>query len=161
VPYVDLQLLETMASVDQARGALIGAGVTGKPVWLSVSVDDTDGTRLRSGEPLGDLLPLLDEFAPEVVCINCSLPEAVSQGLPVLAAYGGRIGAYANGFTGIHSDYNSIHATANLLKKRTDLGPEAYLAFAKDWADMGAQIIGGCCEVGPAHIAALTAHFRG
>lgn len=160
-PYVDVHLLETMASVDQARGGLMGAGVTGKPVWLAVSVDDTDGTKLRSGEPLTDLLPLLAEYAPEVVCINCSLPEAVSQGLPVLARTGGTFGAYANGFTGIHSNYNSIHATANLLTKRTDLGPDAYLEFAKDWAGIGASVIGGCCEVGPAHIAALSQHFRG
>lgn len=35
-----------MSSVDQARGGLMGAQVTGKPVWLALSVDDTDGTRL-------------------------------------------------------------------------------------------------------------------
>ncbi len=50
--YVDFHLLETMSSIDQARGGLMGAGVTGKPVWVSLSVDDTDGTKLRSGEPL-------------------------------------------------------------------------------------------------------------
>ena len=158
--YVDFHLLETMSSIDQARGGLMGAGVTGKPVWVSLSVDDADGTKLRSGEALADAVAVLKEYNPVVVLINCSLPEAVSQGLPVLADHGFTLGAYANGFTGIHSDFNSINATVDLLKARTDLGPAEYLSFAKSWAEAGASIIGGCCEVGPDHITALSNHFR-
>jgi S-methylmethionine-dependent homocysteine/selenocysteine methylase len=158
--YVDFHLLETMSSIDQARGGLMGAGVTGKPVWVSLSVDDSDGTKLRSGEALAEAVTMLKDYNPAVVLINCSLPEAVSQGLPVLAGHGFNLGAYANGFTGIHSDFNSIDATVDLLKARTDLGPVEYLSFAKSWAKGGASIIGGCCEVGPDHIAALSKHFR-
>ena len=158
--YVDFHLLETMSSIDQARGGLMGAGVTGKPVWVSLSVDDSDGTKLRSGEALAEAVTMLKDYNPAVVLINCSLPEAVSQGLPVLAGHGFNLGAYANGFTGIHSDFNSIDATVDLLKARTDLGPAEYLSFAKSWAEGGASIIGGCCEVGPDHVAALSKHFK-
>jgi S-methylmethionine-dependent homocysteine/selenocysteine methylase len=98
---------------------------------------------------------MLKTFDPAAVLINCSLPEAVSQGLPILTGHGFTLGAYANGFTGIHEEFNSIHATVDLLKSRTDLGPVEYLAFAQEWAKSGAEIIGGCCEVGPAHIALL------
>lgn len=157
--YVDFHLLETMSSVDQARGGLMGAGVTGKPVWVSLSVDDTDGTKLRSGEPLADIITMLKDYSPAVVLINCSLPEAISQGLPILTGHGFTLGAYANGFTGIHSDFNSINATVDLLEARKDLGPTEYLTFARAWAEGGALIIGGCCEVGPDHIAALSKHF--
>jgi len=153
--YVDFHILETMASVDQARGGLMGAGVTGKPIYVSLSVDDSDGTKLRSGEPLTDAIAMLSAFNPAAVLINCSLPEAVSQGLPILNGHGFNLGAYANGFTGIHKQFNSIHATVDLLKSRTDLGPAEYLAFAQDWAKSGVEIIGGCCEVGPAHIQLL------
>ena len=90
--YVDFHLLETMASVDQARGGLMGAGVTGKPIYVSLSVDDTDGTKLRSGEPLADAIAMLKTFDPAAVLINCSLPEAVSQGLPILAGQGFTLG---------------------------------------------------------------------
>ena len=86
--FVDVHLLETMASVDQARGGLMGCAGTGKPVWLGLSVDDTDGTKLRSGEPFQDVFPLLAQFAPAQVLLNCSLPEAISQGLPILAQGG-------------------------------------------------------------------------
>jgi homocysteine S-methyltransferase len=35
---------------------------------------------------------------------------------------------------------------------RRDLNPEAYAEHAMGWVAMGARIVGGCCEVGPAHI---------
>uniref|UniRef100_UPI0025CF3366 homocysteine S-methyltransferase family protein n=1 Tax=Roseinatronobacter sp. TaxID=1945755 RepID=UPI0025CF3366 len=78
---IDVLLLETMSSIDQARGGLMGAGTAGKPVWLALSVNDSDGTRLRSGENLSDIAPLVAQFQPARVLLNCARPEAVSQGL--------------------------------------------------------------------------------
>ena len=154
-PVVDVLILETMSSVDQARGALMGAGVVGKPIWLALSVGDGDGTRLRSDEALADIEPLIAEFAPERVLLDCSRPEALSEGLPILAKLHPHVGAYANGFTRIADDFNHIGATTDRLSARQDLGPAAYAAFAQDWVAAGARTVGGCCEVGPAHIAAL------
>ena len=158
--YVDVHLLETMSSVDQARGGLMGAGVTGKPVWVALSVRDEDGTRLRSGELLSDVMPLLEEFNPAAVFINCSKPEAVDTAVPILAKSGRVVGAYANGFTGIAADFNKVGATVDMLSARRDLGPNAYADFADGWAANGATIIGGCCEVGPAHIAELSRRLK-
>ena len=158
--YVDVHLLETMSSVDQARGGLIGAGVTGKPVWVALSVRDDDGTRLRSGELLSDVMPLLEEFNPAAVFINCSKPEAVDTAVPILAKSGRVVGAYANGFTGIAANFNKVGATVDMLSARRDLDPNAYADFADGWAAHGATIIGGCCEVGPAHIAELSRRLK-
>lgn len=158
--YVDVHLLETMSSIDQARGGLMGASVTGKPVWVALSVMDDDGTRLRSGEPLADIAPLLKEFGPAAVFINCSKPEAVSVAVPILAKQGHVVGAYANGFTGIADDFDAVGATVDLLSARKDLDPNAYADFADDWAANGATIIGGCCEVGPAHIAEVSRRLK-
>lgn len=158
--YVDVHLLETMSSVDQARGGLMGAGVTGKPVWLSISVDDRDGTKLRSGEPVSDILPLLSEHNPAALLINCSAPEAISQALPELTT-DIRTGAYANGFVNIAESFNHIGATVDVLETRKDLSPEAYTGFAEDWHSKGASIIGGCCEVGPDHIQHLATRLKG
>ena len=106
--YVDFHILETMASVDQARGGLMGAGVTGKPIYVSLSVDDSDGTKLRSGEPLTDAIEMLKAFNPAAVLINCSLPEAVSKGLPALGrsrVYSGRLCQWVHGYSpGIQFD---------------------------------------------------------
>ena len=158
--YVDIHLLETMSSVEQAKGALMGAAVTGKPIWLAFSVDDAEGTRLRSGEPLDAIAPLLDEFRPDCVLLNCSRPEAITDGLSVLNEMPGNFGAYANGFTGIADAFDHIGATVDLLQSRTDLGPAAYASAAEVWAATGATVIGGCCEVGPSHIAELAKRLK-
>ena len=150
-PHVDLFLIETMAGIDQARGALMGCAGTDKPVWLSLSVDDSDGTKLRSGEDLADMLTLIAEFAPAAVLINCSVPEVIKDALPVIARAGVPFGAYANGFTKITPEFVA-GTTVKALEKRVDLTPDAYAEHARVWADLGATIIGGCCEVGPAHI---------
>jgi S-methylmethionine-dependent homocysteine/selenocysteine methylase len=157
--FVDVHVLETMSSVDQARGGLMGCAVTDKPVWVAVSVDDNNGTRLRSGEPVVDVLTLLAEYKPAALFINCSLPEAVSQAIPLIAGQGVPVGAYANGFTGISDSFDHIGSTVDVLKARTDLGPNQYSDFAQGWVDAGATLIGGCCEVGPAHIAEMSRRF--
>ncbi|MEO0943524.1 MAG: homocysteine S-methyltransferase family protein [Pseudomonadota bacterium] len=154
--YVDLYILETMSSVDQARGGLMGCAGTSKPVWLGLSVDDADGTRLRSGEALADALPLIAEFQPAAVLLNCSTPEAISTGITTLADCGLPFGAYANGFTTITDNFKEAGATVDRLEARDDIGPLAYAEVTDHWVAKGATIIGGCCEIGPAHIAEIS-----
>ena len=158
--YVDLFICETMSSVDQARGALMGAQTSSKPVWLSISVDDSDGTRLRSEEPVSDILPLLRELKPAAVLVNCSVPEAIDQALPILMNNEIPVGAYANGFTKIATAFKSSQANVTQLEKRHDLDPQRYAEFADGWVNQGVSIVGGCCEVGPAHIQELTKRFK-
>ena len=159
-PYVDIFLCETMSSVAQARGAVMGASSGQRPVWLAISVDDEDGMKLRSGEAITEILPLLSEFDLAALLVNCSPPEAVSQALPLLAGRGLPLGAYANGFVQIAPDYLQEGATVDLLQARKNLGPEVYACFAEDWTKQGVTIIGGCCEVGPAHIEELAKRLK-
>lgn len=159
-PDVDLLLIETMSSVDQARGALMAARRADLPVWLGVTVMDEDGTRLRSGEALGDLAPLMAEFAPEAVLINCTRPESVAAGLEIVKSLRRPFGAYANGFTRISEAFLTDAPTVDALEQRSDLSPAAYAEFAMGWVAQGASIVGGCCEVGPAHIAELARRIR-
>lgn len=160
LPNVDLFLIETVSSIHAARGALMGTLGLGKPVWLSFTVDDDDGTKLRSGESVSDIAELISDLRPDALLLNCSTPEAISQGLPLLAELGLPFGAYANGFTRISEGFLKEAPTVDALEQRTDLGPEAYTRFAMDWIDMGASIVGGCCEVGPEHIAELAQQIK-
>jgi homocysteine S-methyltransferase len=150
-PHVDLILIETAASVEAAEGAVIGAQAAGKPVWLSVSVDDHDGSKLRSGEPVADLKRLLQHPIAALLA-NCSVPEAMADALAALKPLGKPFGAYANGFTHISGNFLKDAPTVKELTHRHDLTPEKYADFAMTWVNMGASIVGGCCEVGPAHI---------
>jgi S-methylmethionine-dependent homocysteine/selenocysteine methylase len=98
-------------------------------------------------------------LAAAALLFNCSQPEvmeaAVREAKGALAA--GRplaLGVYANAFPP-----QSAEAAANedLSAIRPDLGPDSYLAFARRWVGAGASIVGGCCGIGPEHIAALAA----
>jgi homocysteine S-methyltransferase len=159
-PRVDLFLIETVSSAQEAEGALRATRDCGKPVWIALTVSDDDGTRLRSGEALADIVPVLDRHGPDAVLLNCSRPEAIGQGMPVLAGFGRPFGAYANGFTQISAEFLKDTPTVDALEQRTDLDPAAYADHAMAWVDAGATIVGGCCEVGPDHIAELARRLR-
>jgi homocysteine S-methyltransferase len=159
-PHVDVILLETMSSLDLARGALQGAQAAGLPVWLSVSVHDRDGSRLRSGEPISGLRDLIADHPTAAVLANCSMPEAMLAALTELSTMGLPFGAYANGFSEISSLPLPDAVAAPDYTHRHDLTPEKYADFAMAWVNMGATIVGGCCEVGPAHIRHLAARLK-
>lgn len=159
-PHVDMILCETMASVTMAEGAAQGARASGKPVWLSITVDDRDGRKLRSGEPIAELARVVDQQAPAAILANCSVPEAMAAAMAELAKLGLPFGAYANGFTHISGNFLKNAPTVKELTHRHDLTPEKYTDLAMGWVAQGATIVGGCCEVGPAHIQHLASALR-
>jgi S-methylmethionine-dependent homocysteine/selenocysteine methylase len=159
-PHVDFLLCETVASVAHARSILEGAKTAGKPVWLSVTVDDEDGSRLRSGELVAEVVRIAQEGGADALLANCSAPEAMAAALEVIKTAGLPFGAYANGFTMITKDFLKDSPTVDALSARRDLGPETYANFVMGWVDQGATIVGGCCEVGPAHITEVARRLR-
>lgn len=154
-PHVDLFLCETMSTAAEACAAATAAAGWGKPVWVSWTLaDDPADGRLRSGETLAEAATALDGLGVAVRLVNCCRPETVDAALAQLAAIGGSCwGAYANGFDGI--DELRPGGTVDALSIREDLGPRRHARFALGWVDAGATVVGGCCEVGPEHIAAL------
>lgn len=150
---VDLFQCETLSTIKEIRASVTAAVETGKPVWCSMSVQDDDGTLLRSGETVKDAANAAIECGAQAVLVNCSSPEAIIQALDILARSGTAFGAYANGFISI--DALQAGGTVEALQARTDLNPEAYAKLALSWVDRGASIVGGCCEVGPTHIKTL------
>jgi S-methylmethionine-dependent homocysteine/selenocysteine methylase len=164
--HVDFFLCETMSHSGQALGAAQGAldGGGGKPVWVAWTLKDDRSCQLRSGESIAEAAARLEGFPIAARLLNCSVPEAITAAMPDLASVsrplGSAFGAYANGFTGISADY-APGATVKALSGREDLTPEAYADIALGWVDTGATIVGGCCEIGPDHIAALARRLEG
>ncbi|RVD61668.1 homocysteine S-methyltransferase [Mesorhizobium sp. M2D.F.Ca.ET.185.01.1.1] len=150
---VDLFLCETMASAEEARAAVTAASESGKPVWVSWTLADHGAPRLRSGETIADAVGVLGDLPVAARLLNCCRPEAIAAALPELIALGGPVGAYANGFTSVEALKHG--GTVDVLHARHDLDPQAYADQAIGWVEAGAHIVGGCCEVGPAHIAGL------
>lgn len=149
----DLFICETMSSITEALAASTAAKESGKPVWVALTVSDKHPQTLRSGEPLSDALSALCRVDVDAILLNCSQPESINASWPLLINQPQNIGAYANGFISVDSLYPGD--TVEDLASRKDLNPKQYAAHGMNWANNGASIIGGCCEIGPAHIEEL------
>ena len=109
---------------------------------------------MRGGESLDAVIGDLGEAPPAALLINCTTPDSISCALPLLRARGIPFGAYANGFVEIPDDWEEEGGVVQ-LSSRADLPPAVYAGHVASWIDAGASIVGGCCEIGPAHIARL------
>ena len=162
-PHVDLWLAETQSALAEARFAKAMLGDDKRPFWVSFTLDDDNADlarpRLRSGECVAAAVTAMLELGAEAVLFNCSQPEimegAVDAARAVRDAHGfnARIGIYANAVPPQRDEA----ANEGLSDIRADLTPARYAQFAKAWLQHGADIVGGCCGLGPAHIAALKA----
>ena len=151
--HVDLFICETMSSVEEACISTTVAKQTGLPVWTSFTVDEDNGELLRSGEPILDGAKAVLAKGASAILINCSPPESITQAVEKLVALGAEIGAMANGF--VTTEPLKGNTTVDVLESRLELTPQKYVTFTKDWLSKGAKIIGGCCEIGPQHIAEI------
>ncbi len=163
-PHVDLFLCETMSTPDEARAAVRGAAATGLPVLVAYTIADPSSPtdtepRLRNDQSLEEAVEALSDLPVEGILLNCSYPESISAAVPVLRGLTERaVGAYANAFTHIpdgFDEHTEVLDPDGRPKQREDLDPDAYQAHVEDWLSAGADIVGGCCEVGPDHIARL------
>ncbi|BHH81877.1 homocysteine S-methyltransferase family protein [Desulforhopalus sp. 52FAK] len=164
--YVDLWLCETQSLIDEPiriKSLIDGLDKEKKPFWVAFTLEDvqpTDEPCLRSGETVEDAVKAMVGIGVDAILFNCCQPEVISQGIKttrhVLSPLGAEnieIGAYANAFPPQLAD-----ATANevMNELREDLTPISYLDWAEQWVQDGATLIGGCCGIGPEHIALLS-----
>lgn len=164
--HVDLWLAETLSSIAEARAVYQALQETlpgqSKPLWLSFTLSDNpqNGPSLRSGESAAQAVRVALELGAQAVLFNCSQPEVMEQAVIVArqaideAGADVEVGVYANAFAVVSEE---AEANATLLEIRQDLGPDAYLRWARRWVEQGASIVGGCCGIGPEHIARLHA----
>ena len=151
---VDIMLCETMSSSVEARIAAQAAAQTGRRTWVSWTLDDAASGRLRSGESVSQALAALDGIAVEAALLNCTQPESISIALPELRRNTSKlVGGYANAFRPVPENWERDPTWYTDL--RGDLDPERYAAFVSRWLDGGADIVGGCCGIGPEHIARI------
>ncbi|MBA6411376.1 homocysteine S-methyltransferase family protein [Pseudoalteromonas sp. 5Ae-yellow] len=157
--YVDLWIGETISSIEEARVMASVLKGSNKPFYYAFTLNDevSEQAKLRSGELVSDAVAALLEQNVAGIFFNCSIPEVIEQAFSdtnaVLAKQNKSVilGAFANGFTPIASDYKANEGSQDYR----DLPPTEYVDFAKQWHSLGATIIGGCCGIGPEFIAAL------
>ncbi|MGK9231817.1 homocysteine S-methyltransferase family protein [Inquilinus limosus] len=163
-PHVDLWLAETQSSIREVAAAAAAVAGRCQPLWISYTIEDERPgpgmPRLRSGEPVEEAVRAALDLSAEAVLFNCSQPEAMGDAVAVAGQIIGeigspvRIGVYANAFPPQPED-----ATANegLSELRADLDPDSYLGWIRRWVGLGATVVGGCCGIGPEHIARIRA----
>lgn len=166
-PHVDYWLAETQSSLAEIRAIRAALGDDPRPLWISFTLNDDDehtanvlaGTeepRPRSGESLAEIVAYAQEIGVAALLFNCSEAEIMEAAIRTVRALAPdlQVGVYANAFV---PETKKMAANTGLCDIRDDLTPETYLTFARQWADAGATIIGGCCGIGTEHIAALRA----
>jgi homocysteine S-methyltransferase len=148
---VDLIALELMESPSYGRNALQAAAETGLPVWLGFSaVRLDDGTlgadpELGEGDSFAELVSMLADPALAAITVMHAKPDVVLEAIDIVRAqFAGPIGVYAES-----GDWAAPEWVFD------GLAPDEYLQEAIAWADRGAQLIGGCCGIGPDHIRVL------
>lgn len=161
--HVDLWLAETLSSLAEARLVAKMLQADGRPLWLSFTLADGPGERaepgdLRSGESVEAAAELALELGAEALLFNCSQPEVMEGALrrALAAGPGLTLGVYANAFPPQADD---AEANDGLSPLREDLDPDGYLGWVESWVGAGAGIVGGCCGIGPEHIAAISARL--
>lgn len=145
----DVLALETVPDTDEAEAMLRAAEGAGVPVWLSYTVE---GGRTRAGQPLAEAFALAAGRDQVVaVGVNCCAPGDVHRAVEVAASTAGKpVVVYPN--SGEQWDAQA---------RRWHGGPTFDPAQVTGWQAAGARLIGGCCRVGPAGVAALAAALRG
>ena len=139
----DVLALETVPDVDEAEALAGLVHEFGVPAWLSYAIA---GGHTRAGQTLEEAFAVAADV-PEIVAVgvNCSAPGDVLGAIEVARQVSAKpVIVYPN--SGEEWDG----------PRRIWVGAGRFDAnAATQWAAAGANIIGGCCRVSPADIAAI------
>jgi homocysteine S-methyltransferase len=148
----DVLACETIPSADEAAAlALLARQHPEIPAWFSFSCGD--GAHLRDGSPIQKVAAECARV-PNVIAIgvNCTAPRFVN---PLLDALRAASAVPAIVYPNSGEDYD---ARAGTWRGESDVA--SFARRAVEWRDRGAQFIGGCCRVGPAHICGIRAALQ-
>jgi len=144
----DVFLIETMTNTLEARAACAAASDLGKPYGIAFRLEANG--KLKSGETLAEAVAAVTCYAPTAVMLNCCDPELMTAAMPALVGMYSCTGGYANAFKSLETLAKG--GSVDALEAREDLTPAAYIAHVQQWLANGATVVGGCCDITPAHI---------
>ena len=152
---VDLLMMEMMRDVDYSVYATEAAIATGLPVWVGISVERREDGQLvgfgREDQLLDEVAKRLAATRPAVMSIMHTSPNDTDEALNILKKYwDGPLGTYPESGYFKSPDWQFVDT----------IPPAELVAKSKDWQSLGVSIFGGCCGVGPDHIALLAKEFK-
>ena len=141
---VDILACETIPSFQEAR---ILSGIlfhVDTPTWISFSCKDE--LHLNDGSKINKCVSIFRNH-PRVFAVgaNCTNPKYISGIIQCIKASGcnKKIIVYPNS----GEVYNAKSKTWRGLSDA-----KSFVEMSKEWTGLGADIIGGCCRIGPEHI---------
>ena len=152
--HVDLLMMEMMRDTDYSIWATQEAVATGLPVWVGISVERSKDGRLtgfgRNDQSLEDVARALAATGPAAISIMHTSPNDTDEALDIVRKYwNGPLGAYPESGYFRMPEWTFVDI----------IPPEELVERAKLWRQKGATIFGGCCGLGPEHIAALSREY--
>lgn len=148
----DVLACETIPSFREAK---VLAGILekeNKPAWVSFSCKD--GMHISDGTPIEECAALFaDHPTVFAVGVNCTAPGFVSDLIRAIKTKSGekKIIVYPNAGAVYDADSKTWAGFSNEVSCEL---------MAKEWLDLGVDIIGGCCGVGPNQIKAMAKVLR-
>lgn len=151
---VDLIVTEMMRDTDYSVWASEAALATGLPVWIGISAE-RHGGRLtgfgREDQPLEKVIAALAALKPALIAIMHTSPTDTGEALDMLRSHwNGPIAAYPESGYFKMPEWTFVDI----------ISPEELVALARAWRRKGVSAFGGCCGLGPEHIAALSEAFQ-
>lgn len=152
---VDLIALEMCQRPGSSPLAIEAALETGLPVWVGISCKRSPGTgRLVTFDPphsdLDELVAMVADRAISVINVMHSPIEDTAAGISTVQRHwNGSVGAYPESGYFIMPNWQFVDV----------IDPADLVREAQTWVDQGAQLLGGCCGLGPQHVKALKQAF--
>jgi 5-methyltetrahydrofolate--homocysteine methyltransferase len=146
---VDLLLIETMFSFEEATAAFEGArSVTDLPIVVSFSYDR--GMRTMMGVKPKDVIKRYAEMGAAMVGANCGTTlENMEAVVREYAATAPNFPLWVKPNAGVpHMDIETEQGVY-------DMTPEDMARYSLKYIELGAKVVGGCCGNTPEHIAAI------
>jgi homocysteine S-methyltransferase len=143
----DVLACETVPAAAEAEALIAEADELGVPVWLSLTtVLDGEGVlRTRRGERAADVFAMTAHVdAVIAVGVNCTAPALVGPAVTAASSAGKPVVAYPNSGEGWDA-----------VGRRWTGSPGISTDDVPRWVEAGARLVGGCCRVRPADIAAI------
>lgn len=142
----DLIVIETMIDIQETRAALLAVKETGNVFSVVCMTYEKDGHTLNGTDPVSALITLQSLGADAVGC-NCSTgPEKMLEFVALMKPYA-KIPLVAKPNAGVPRLENG--------KTVFDMEAAAFGAWGEKLAQVGANMIGGCCGTTPLHIQEL------
>lgn len=141
---VDLIVIETMSDLNEARAALLAAKeCSSLPVFCTMTFEENGHT--LTGGIVSSMALTLEGLGADAIGLNCSLGPVQLRPMVEKLLRWTSLPVVLKPNAGLPLPGSSSY----------NVTPDEFARFMVEFAEMGVQILGGCCGTSPQHIAML------